>query len=331
MRVTVLFLVSCVAFAQNRGSIAGTVSDPDGIALSKAAIQATNSATKAVYKVTSSDDGGYAVALPPGTYELTAQVPGMSPYQRQGVVVAAGQTLRFDIRVEDLASLNTLGDGREFFAALVTPHNTPAGPALRMADGKPDLSGVWFPSLPRDTQKPEPLPWAQALIQERIASARKDSPIARCLPAGVIMFGAFFPFRVVHTPKYLAMISEEDTPNYRQIFLDGRSHPKDPEPTWMGHSVGHWEGDTLVVDSVGFNDKTWLDLAGRVQTEKLHLTERYRRPDLGHLEMKFLIDDPGAYAKPWTVERVSDLAPNEEVQEYICNENNKDVPHMVGK
>jgi len=213
-------------------------------------------------------------------------------------------------------------------------------PAPKLADGKPDLSGIWNPNpkylrdLASDL-KPGDVsmqPWAEKIFNERKDGSRaKEEPDANCLPQGVPKLDAApVPWKIIQLPSEVVILYEAFT-QYRQIFLDGRSHPKDPEPTWMGHSVGHWEGDTLVVDSVGFNDKTWLDLAGRVQTEKLHLTERYRRPDLGHLEMKFLIDDPGAYAKPWTVERVSDLAPNEEVQEYICNENNKDVPHMVGK
>jgi hypothetical protein len=127
------------------------------------------------------------------------------------------------------------------------------------------------------------------------------------------------------------MIDENDVPGHRQIFLDGRSHPKDLQPTWMGHSVGKWEGETLVVDTVGFNDKTWLSLETSPHTEKMHLIERFQRPDLGHLRIELTIDDPEAYAKPWTIRRVSDLAPNEEVQEFICTENNRDVEHMVGK
>jgi hypothetical protein len=127
------------------------------------------------------------------------------------------------------------------------------------------------------------------------------------------------------------MIDENDVPGHRQVFLDGRSHPEDLQPTWMGHSVGKWEGDTLVVDTVGFNDKTWLSLETSPHTEKMHLTERFRRPDLGHLEVELIIADPEAYAKPWIMKRVSDLAPNEEVQEFICTENNRDVEHMVGK
>ena len=108
--------------------------------------------------------------------------------------------------------------------------------------------------------------------------------------------------------------------------------PRTVDPTWMGHSIGHWEGDTLVVDSVGFNGRAWIDLEGHPFTEKTHITERWRRPDLGHLEVEFTIDDPSSYVKPWTIKRISDLAPKgEEVAEYICTENNKDVPHLVGK
>jgi hypothetical protein len=107
----------------------------------------------------------------------------------------------------------------------------------------------------------------------------------------------------------------------RQVFLDGRRHPADPSPTWLGHSIGTWDHDTLVVDTIGFNDKGWLDNTGRPQTERLHVVERYRRPDLGHLEVEITIDDPGAYTRPWKIRRSLQLAPGEEIQEYICNEN----------
>jgi hypothetical protein len=103
------------------------------------------------------------------------------------------------------------------------------------------------------------------------------------------------------------------------------------DPKWMGHSVGHWEGETLVVDTVGFDDRSWITAQGHPHTEKMHVVERFHRPDLGHLEIEFTIDDPGAYAKPWIMKRVSDLDKDDEVGEYVCNENNKDPEHMVGK
>ena len=169
-------------------------------------------------------------------------------------------------------------------------------------------------------------------MKERQENNLRDIPLARCQPYGITMFGMFLPFRIMQTAPYLAMISEADTPNYRQFFTDGRPHPKNLDPTWMGHSIGHWEGDTLVVDTVGFNGKTWIDVDGHPYSEKTHIVERYRRPDLGHLEIEFTIEDPSVYVKPFTIKRTADLAPkSDEVMEYICTENNKDVAHFVGK
>ncbi len=126
------------------------------------------------------------------------------------------------------------------------------------------------------------------------------------------------------------MLFEDDIPSHRQVFLDGRTHPKDPNPSWMGHSIGHWDGDTLVVDTVGFNDRSWLDAQGHPHTEQLHVIERMRRADLGDLEIEFTIEDPATYAKPWIIKRGADLDPDDDVGEYAC-ENNHDPEHMVGK
>ena len=113
--------------------------------------------------------------------------------------------------------------------------------------------------------------------------------------------------------------------------MNRKEHPKDPQSTWYGDSIGHFEGDTLVVDSIGFNDKFWFDFAGHPHTEKLHVTERFTRTDLGHLNYETTIDDPGAYTKPFTMIGHSQLMQGEELMEYICSENNKDVPHITGK
>jgi len=129
--------------------------------------------------------------------------------------------------------------------------------------------------------------------------------------------------KFIQTRDLLVILVEGSVPGVRQVFLDGRKHPDDPSPTWLGHSIGRWERDTLVVDTIGFNDRGWLDNAGHPQTEKLHIVERYRRVDLGHLDVDITIDDPGAYTKPWKVHRILELAPHEEIQEYICNENHK--------
>ena len=212
----------------------------------------------------------------------------------------------------------------------------PKGPAPRTRDGKPDLSGIWNPDRTfiydiTSALKPGeslPLqPWAADLSKKRMS---KDDPEANCLPTGVPRL-APYPWKIVQTPTLIVFLFEGNIHSYRQIFLDGRSHPQDPDPTWYGDSIGRWEGDTLVVDTIGFNDKFWFDFAAHPHTEKLHITERYRRPDDGHLESEVTIDDPGAYTKPFTMYGHFPLQTNTEIMEYVCNENNQDVPHIVGK
>jgi hypothetical protein len=195
-------------------------------------------------------------------------------------------------------------------------------------DGKPDLSGVWW--LPRtvDPGKPEFLPEAIAIQRQRLEANSKDSPQARCLPSAALRNGPLWEF--VQSKDFLVYISDDESPGFHQIYLDGRGHPADPNPAWYGHSIGRWDGDTLVVDRVGFDNRVWLDVESHPHSDQLHIIERYHRPDLGHLEIEITVDDPGVLAKPWTQKRVADLA-HEEIFEFICAENNKDVEHMVGK
>ncbi len=330
MRFLAVFL--CIpAFAQNSGTITGTVSDVDGMPVANAPVQVASKSSSKILKATTSQTGAYIVTqVPPGIYDLSVTVLGFNPYVQPNVAVAAAQSLRVDVHLFDY-QFGTLGDGREFRVDLLSAHRTPSGPAPRTPDGKPDLSGVWYAQRPVDPGKPEPLPWVAALLRERAENNAKDAPGAHCLPRGITNAGALFPYRLVQTPAMLIMLFEDDIPSHRQVFLDGRSHPKDMDPKWMGHSVGHWEGDTLVIDTVGFDDRSWITAQGHPHTEKMHVIERFRRPDLGHLEIEFTIDDPTAYAKPWIIKRVSDLDTNDEVGEYVCNENNKDPVHMVGK
>jgi hypothetical protein len=215
-----------------------------------------------------------------------------------------------------------------------------SAPVPRTADGKVDFSGIWgtdrkFIYDINDALKPgETLPiqpWALKVTLERLS---KDDPEASCLPTGVPR-QAPYPWRIVQTPSdrptHMFFLFEGNIHSYRQIFLDGRPHPADPDPSWYGHSIGRWEGDTLVVDSVGFNDRFWFDFAGHPHTEKLHIVERYRRPDFSTLEYDVTIDDPGAYTQPFTLHGRSSYATDTELMEYICNENNQDVEHIVGK
>jgi hypothetical protein len=329
--LAVAILCVLTAFAQSGGAIAGTVLDVDGVAVANAPVQVTNKVTNAVVKTTTSETGAYNLAqLPPGTYDLSVAPLGFNPYLRQNISVVAAKTMRVDVQLVDY-QFGTLGDGREFRIQLMSPHKAPTGPTPRTRDGKPDLSGVWFAQRPVDPGTPEPLPWAAALLKQRAENNSKDAPGAHCLPRGITNAGALFPFRLVQTAGLLVMLFEDDIPSHRQVFLDGRGHPKDMDPKWMGHSVGHWESDTLVIDTVGFDDRSWLTAQGHPHTEKMHVIERFRRPDLGHLEIEFTIDDPATYARPWIIKRAADLDTGDEVGEYVCTENNKDPEHMVGK
>ena len=326
-----MFAFALGALAQSSGTITGKVTGLAGDAVANPPVQATNTATKVVYKALSSNTGGYTLApLPPGTYEVSVTLLGYNNYVRQNVALSSAQILRLDIPLVDY-QFDTLGDGREFRIQLLSPHPTPSGPAPRAADGKPDLSGVWYAQRPVDPGKPEPLPWAEKLLQARSANNSKDAPGAHCLPRGMTNAGALFPYKIVQTPKLLVMIFEDDIPSHRQVFLDGRGHPKDPNPLWFGYSIGRWEGDTLVIDTVGFDERSWITAQGHPHTDKMRITERFRRPDLGHLEIEITINDPEAYAKPWIIKRVSELDPDDEIGEYVCIENNKDPEHMVGK
>jgi len=218
-----------------------------------------------------------------------------------------------------------------------------SAPAPKAADGKPDLSGVWvapdqtfFQNLaaglkPGDVQ---PLPWADALQKQREDNVHSDDPLARCLPQGVprINTNSTSPFKVVQTPGLVVILYEQLT-LFRQIFMDGRKLESSPNPSWLGYSTGRWDGDTLVVETSGFNDKTWLDTAkGHPATAALRVEERFRRTSFGTLEIKATINDPNAYSKPWTTAtQKMGLLVGTEILEFICNENEKDLPHMVGK
>jgi len=218
-----------------------------------------------------------------------------------------------------------------------------AASAPRAADGHPDLSGIWMAENQRFFQdlaaglRPDEvaaLPWARALSQQRESRLHSDDPLAHCLPHGVprINTNSNFPFKIVQTPGLVVILYEQLT-LFRQVFMDGRWLADDLNPTWLGYSTGRWEGDSLVVETRGFNDKTWLDTnKGRPATEALHVTERFRRPTFGTLEIVATVDDPKTYEKPWTTapQRLR-LQSGTELLEMVCLENEKDSSHLVGK
>jgi hypothetical protein len=216
-----------------------------------------------------------------------------------------------------------------------------AAPTPRTGAGQPDFTGLWGMSADiaigniavrnvGDLKPADIQPWAQALVRERAENFGRDNPRYHCRPEGPgYSTGGGGMKRILQTPAMIAILSEDLT--YRQIFMDGRPLESDPNPSWMGYAVGRWDGDTLVVESSGYNDRTWL-LDGYPHTEKLHMTERFRRPDFGHLEVSVTFQDPGAYTKPFTVSVSGRLSADTELLETICNEDgDSGQQHWVGK
>ena len=217
-----------------------------------------------------------------------------------------------------------------------TPDGKPdlSAPAPRAADGKPDLSGIWRGGGGRydydvaQSLKPEDIqPWAEKLRQQRIGDFRKDSPLARCLPVSLPFHNSRDLSRIVQTPGLLVVLYESPNSPHRTIFTDGRALPKDPSPTWLGYSVGRWAGDTLVVESSGFNDKGWLDVGGHPNSDALRITESYHRRDFGHMELEMTIEDSKAFAKPIVLRMTKVLSPDTELLEDVC-ENERDRGHL---
>jgi hypothetical protein len=334
-----LLLSAAAAIRGDSGSISGNIVTAAGAGapVPKAQVRAKNLATEASQTVRTAADGSYELSgLPPGAYEISVEnVPFFVPFHQTGVQVAVGKATRLDIRLNDF-TLNTLGDGGVEFAHFLADKPAPSGPTPRARDGKPDLSGIWQSSL-ADTigEPPELLPSAEA-IAKRWQASNEPPPTTLCLPGGIAT-ESVVEYQIVQTPNLVVIVDGGFNPT-RMIYLDAREHPRDFNPSWMGHSIGHWDGDTLVIETVGFNDlgRLGVALGGLSQdaprTEKLHVRERFRRPDLGHLEVETTYDDPGAFNKPFQTRYVKALAPkDEEILEYVCAENERDVRHLSGK
>jgi len=234
------------------------------------------------------------------------------------------------------SDLPRLPDGRPNLSA----------PAPRLPDGKPDLSGIWRPacvvneacwesSLFFDLAKDLPAadvvmtPWAKSLADQRERREHVDDPYGYCLPPGVPRINNIMSFKVVPTPRLTVFLYETAVGfMFRQAFTDGRPLPDVIEPTWLGYSIGRWDGDTFVVESNGFRDGGWLDTRkGHPHSSALRLTERFRRLDIGRLEVSMTIDDPRAYAKPWTARTVMTLLPDTELLEAFCDGHEKTMEH----
>lgn len=225
-----------------------------------------------------------------------------------------------------------------------TPNLTAPAPRIQggPADGKPDLSGLWqtFQGFKytvnqaadlKPEDQPQLLPAAAAEYKRRQDTISKDDPVGHCNLPGIPQANVIpYPFKIIQTPGQVTILYEAIR-TFREIFTDGRGFPEDMQPNWLGYSIGHWEGDTLVVETAGQNDKTWIDTGGRPHSEQLRVTERFHRRNFGTIDLEVTINDPGAYTKPWTVKYEVRLLPDTELIEYVCTENNKDVEHLVGK
>jgi hypothetical protein len=226
-----------------------------------------------------------------------------------------------------------------------------AAPTPRLADGKPDFSGIWI-SAKRDADVASDghdlgsgpqmanigvdlpggkLPyqeWQLPIVKERTENLAIDDPHIRCLPDNFIRaYGLPHMLKFVHTPELLVVLNEMNA-GYRQVFTDARALPDTPTPAWQGYSSAKWEGDTLVVDTNGLRDDTWIDWNGSVVTEAAKVREEIRRPDFGHLEIKLTVDDPKAYTKPWTVTLKQRIVVDAELIDEVCLENEQFVQRM---
>jgi hypothetical protein len=230
-----------------------------------------------------------------------------------------------------------------------------AAPTPRMANGKPDFSGIWSAAnLSRQAggqdiasdgndiasgpqmanigvDLPGGLPyqpWLVPIVKERTANLAIDDPHIRCLPDNFLRaYGLPHMLKFVHTPDLLVMLNEMNA-GYRQVFTDARPLPEDPTPAWQGYSSAKWSGDTLVIDTIGLRDDTWIDWNGSVVTESAKVREEMRRPDFGHLEIRVTVDDPKAYTKPWTVTLRQRIVVDAELIDEICLENEQFVKRM---
>ena len=211
-----------------------------------------------------------------------------------------------------------------------------SAPAPRTADGKPDLSGVWRGAGPlyrfniaQDLEPQDIQPWAEQLFLKRVRDSRKDSPLAHCFPVSVPFHDFFNLMHIVQTPAHMVLLYESPNSPHRTVYTDGRELPKDPNPTWLGYSIGRWDGETFVISTSGFNDRGWLDSAGHPQTESLRITERMRRRDFGHMDFEITIDDPKVFTRPFTIKTERLLAADTDLLEDVC-ENERSLRRMSG-
>jgi hypothetical protein len=329
--------VSRVAMAQPAsGELDGRLRDQNDkpvTGLLGVSIHVTDGATGAKFAGAISSHGTFHLGqLPAGTYQLDIPLPCClyQSFSQKGVVIAPGATLHLEPKIGWGVNLGTIGDDPGVLGFdMRSKAGSISGPTPRTSKGKPDFSGVWHhivdPEAPRFAPPPMQ-PWALEIQKQLLAMGVEPNAATFCLPQAASLTTLPFPFKLVQNDSVIVHIVEFATPGFRQIFLDGREHPKEWNPSWHGHSIGKWEGDTLVVDTVGFNEVTPFG----VHSEQLHVAERIRRPDLSHLEIDLTAEDPAAWTGVYKAHFRSTLIPQEEILEFVCPENNKDPLHFGG-
>ncbi|MGE0115752.1 MAG: carboxypeptidase-like regulatory domain-containing protein [Steroidobacteraceae bacterium] len=312
------------------GAITGKLVDPDnrvvvtGVDGINVMLKNTTTGTIVASKIT---DGGYFMKdVPTGIYDVDIPIPccTYARYQQKGLLIKPGETLHLDFHVGWGISIGTIGDDPIQLAAdMRAKTKNPNAPAPRTADGKPDLSGVWtMMTDPTANRPPLPMqPWAAEMLQ-KLQQINKYNAGTFCMPQAAIPTLSGRHYKFIQTPKIIVQLTEYMTPGHRQIFMEGRKHPDLNEwnPAWYGHSIGYWEGDTLVVDTIGYNEVT---PGFGVHSEKLHTIERYRRTHYGTLDIEVTADDSAAWTAPYHLRYAAGLAEGEEILEFVCAEDNE--------
>jgi hypothetical protein len=327
------------ASAPKPGSVQGILRDPNGIAVTglgtSTKVTFKNQATGETLAAAVTLDGTFAIAkVPAGKYELTLPITSAMymGYEQKDVEIIAGKALKLELPIAWGMNLGTIGDDPVLLGNdLRRMSRFVDGPTPRTPDGHPDFSGGWFmvSDATSGDRQPPMKPWAKA-IADQVAAAMRPGPnkpatqyaAVYCLPQSATPVLLPFPQEFVQNKDRLIELNEFETPAMREIYLDGRPHPDLNlwNPSWYGHSVGHWESDTLVIDSIGFNEIT---PGYGIHTEALHIVQRVTRPSVGKILIELTATDPWAWTGPYQKHYELGLVTSDEIHEWVCAENNQ--------
>ncbi|MDC1437206.1 carboxypeptidase-like regulatory domain-containing protein [Gammaproteobacteria bacterium] len=314
-----------------QGSISGSLIDPNGANITglNQDVTLVNVSSGEAFSARTNLEGNYSISdLPAGTYDLSFlfRTAMYQSYSEEGVVINDGEALQHDLNIEWSINLGTIGDDPGMLAIdMLRGSGDLSGPTPRLFNGSVDFSGMWVNTQNPDFARQQPpfQAWA-AEMNEELRAMNFQNPGAYCLPQSAVIPTDGFPWQIVQTPDIMIQIMEFVTPGWRQVFLDGREMPELWNPSWQGHSRGHWEGDTLVVVSSGFNDYT---PGFGIHTDNMIVTERYTRPELGRMLIEVTVEDPEALTDNYTNVYEHGLVLNEEILEFVCAEGNTDPAH----